>query len=131
MHSCSTLFLSLCVTLDLIYSFDSVVCAVQVKVEEMEMETSIHPPENPRTVPLVSVKQEEGESTQTDPRWAPKQKAVQQDKVQGDEAPETTPEFGCTKQNMNGENSSAERSKVDQSFGDDCSSKDVTERMAE
>lgn len=95
------------------------------------METPICPPENPRTVPLVSVKQEEGESTQTDPRWAPKQKAVQQDRVQGDEAPETTPEFGCMNENMNWENRSRERSEADQSFGDDCSREDVTERTAE
>ncbi|XP_056912991.1 lethal(3)malignant brain tumor-like protein 2 isoform X2 [Takifugu flavidus] len=109
------------------------ICAVQVKVEEMEMETPIHPPESPRTAPLVAVKQEEeGEPTQKDPRWVAKQKAAQEERVQREEAAETSPEVGCVEQNISGEKSCAERSdNMDQSSGDDCSREDVTERKAE
>lgn len=92
------------------------------------METPIHPPESPRTAPLVSVKQEEdGEPTQKDPRRVAKQKAAQRE-----EAAETSPEVGCVEQNISGEKSCAERSdNMDQSCGDDCSREDVTEQKAE
>lgn len=81
------------------------------------METPIGPPESPRTVPFSSVKQEEeGEPIQRDPRRVPKQKRVQEEHVQGEEAAETSPEFGCVNQNISGETSCGERSgEVDQS----------------
>lgn len=122
-HSCSAVFLSLWEAGTNFFFWLFVVCAVQVKVEEMEVEIPIHPPESPRTAPLVSVKQEEdGEPTQL-----AKQKAVQEERVQREEAAETSPEAGCVEQNISGEKSCAERSdNMEQSSGDDCSREDVT-----
>lgn len=76
------------------------------------MEAPIRPPESPRTVPFSSVKQEEeGEAIQRDPSAsdAPKQKAVQGERVQGEEAAKTSSDFGCVKQNISGETSCGER----------------------
>ncbi len=53
-HFCDTVLLICCLY------FPSVVFAVQVKVEEVEMETPIDPPDNPQQVSLDVIKQEEG-----------------------------------------------------------------------
>lgn len=51
-----------------------VVFAVQVKVEEMEMETPINPPNNGKQASLGSIKQEEGvEHTKTEEYRTPRQ----------------------------------------------------------
>lgn len=50
---------------------------MQVKVEELEMETPIGPPESPGTSALSSVKEEQ-EPIQTDPRRFPLQRATKE-----------------------------------------------------
>lgn len=84
------------------------------------METPIRLPESPRAVPFSSVKQEEeGRPIQRDPRRVPKQKAGQEECVQGEEAAKQSPEFGRVKQNISGETSCGERSnEVDQNRAD-------------
>lgn len=84
---------------------------MKVKVEELEMETPIRPPESPRRLPFSSVKQEDGEPGQKDPSASgvPTLKAAQEERVQGQEAAKTSPELGRVKQKMSGETSEAER----------------------
>lgn len=86
MHTC-VFFLQ--AELGLISSVGSVVCAVQVKVEELEMETPIRPPESPGTAALSSVKEEEEEETmETDPRGFPLQRDSQEQEG-AEEGPES------------------------------------------
>lgn len=85
---------------------------MKVKVEELEMETPIRPPESPRRLPFSSVKQEDdGEPGQKDPSASgvPTLKAAQEERVQRQEAAKTSPELGRVKQKMSGETSEAER----------------------
>lgn len=91
-------------TLELNWSFRlPVVWAVQVKVEELEMEAPILPPESPTTLPVSSVKEEEeGEPIRRDPERVPEQEetgggersegAEQGEGGPGEEAPHGTPE---------------------------------------
>ncbi|XP_034414966.1 lethal(3)malignant brain tumor-like protein 2 isoform X2 [Cyclopterus lumpus] len=95
--------------------------AVQVKVEEMEMETPIEPPDNPQQVPLGIMKQEKGgEPSKSGRHQSPEQRSIEN---VGDEKPieptsERSEESESLEESFSGE-SNMEQSENKRSQGDD------------
>ncbi|XP_054455088.1 lethal(3)malignant brain tumor-like protein 2 isoform X2 [Anoplopoma fimbria] len=109
--------------------------AVQVKVEEVEMETPIEAPDNPQQVPLGIIKQEEGgKQRKSELRHSPEQSSIENvahAKVKPSEpAEERSEEFESLDESFTGD-SNTEQSENKLSQGDDSAMDEISESNTE
>lgn len=87
---------------------------MQVKVEEVEMETPIFPPDNPQQISSSIIKQEQqGEQSKSGLRQAPEQSSLenaeQEKRKQSETAAGRSDELGSSEESFTGENNMLQR----------------------